>query len=127
MEEAETLADRIMILKQGEIVTIGNSVYLKSKFDSKFTVEISYPSVESYEGLLKILSEVIPKNDLAGVSTNATNLTFRTEFKHLKCLFKLMQDNKELKKLVTNWEFHETSLSEIFLSLVKEEGSVSPL
>lgn len=41
MEEAETLADRIMILKRGKMVTIGDSMKLKNKFDSKYTVALT--------------------------------------------------------------------------------------
>lgn len=64
MEEAETLADRIMILKNGELITIGNNLQLKSKFDSKYTVEISYAQ-NTQTQLMEYLSNVIPQQDLS--------------------------------------------------------------
>ena len=42
MEEAETLADRIMVVKKGELITIGTSGELKSRFDQKYSVYLSY-------------------------------------------------------------------------------------
>jgi hypothetical protein len=66
----------------------------------------------------KYLRDVIPKQDLALAQTHSSTMNFSTEFDHVRQIFKLMQENADFVNLVKNWEFHETSLSDIFLKLV---------
>lgn len=121
MEEAETLADRIMIVKHGELITIGNTMQLKSRFNSKYTVNLSFGEGEE-EQIMEYLRDVIPKKDMLEAKVHSTTVNFSTTFESVRAIFKLMEENEEFVELVETWEFHETSLSDIFLSLVEENN-----
>lgn len=36
-----------------------------------------------------------------------------------------MQENSEFVKIINNWEFNETSLTDIFLSLVEDKITIT--
>lgn len=71
---------------------------------------------------MEYLRDVIPKKDMLEAKVHSTTVNFSTTFESVRAIFKLMEENEEFVELVETWEFHETSLSDIFLSLVEENN-----
>ena len=72
MDEADALADRVVILVKGEVVCNGSSEFLKQKFGSGFVLTVSLDSAEHVkERATSILQLVQKRVEGARVSGSA--------------------------------------------------------
>lgn len=116
MEEAEALSDRIMIMKEGEMVCIGDSLSLKEKYAQFYTVSLTVKERNS-EKIRGILMEELGK----GVEISVYNggiLKLMVDFSGVKSVFRLMRDDG-FKGLIVDWEFSQPSLDDVFMNLAE--------
>ncbi|CAB3408775.1 unnamed protein product [Caenorhabditis bovis] len=57
MDEADVLSDRIAILSQGQLVTVGTSVFLKRKFGNNMTLTVCKVPGTNYKETIKLVEK----------------------------------------------------------------------
>ncbi|CAD6190862.1 unnamed protein product [Caenorhabditis auriculariae] len=90
MDEADVLSDRIAILSEGELITLGSSVYLKRRFGEYMTLTIIKNSSKNYEeAVAQIISEA--PFEIAFSTENDDEIVFKipitTDSKELEAFF----------------------------------------
>ncbi len=68
MEEADELSDKILILKNGKVITIGTSYTLKHEFGENFSLQIILKDVKFQEEVLNLIQryENLKLNNISG-------------------------------------------------------------
>jgi len=112
LEEADALADRIAIIKNGEINSIGTPDELKTKSLSMETMDIKGQNIT--DNCIQELKEIYPDIDKTeeGIKVKAKELDFEQIIDFLR------ERGVKIKWL----SMKEPSLDEAFLNLTNEEG-----
>lgn len=118
MEEAEALSDRIVIMENGAVKWVGDSISLIEEYAGVYTVSLT---VE--RNFLKKCQNILRKK-LRGEFEievyNGTTLKFEIGFEGVKKIFELLKDEEMLKGKVSDWEFCQASLDDVFMNFGKE-------
>eukprot|EP01091_Cochliopodium_minus_P001939 TRINITY_DN1188_c0_g2_i2.p1 TRINITY_DN1188_c0_g2~~TRINITY_DN1188_c0_g2_i2.p1 ORF type:complete len:1683 (-),score=415.80 TRINITY_DN1188_c0_g2_i2:354-4655(-) len=137
MEEADTLASRIGIMANGKMKCIGNSLHLKNKFGTGYTVNVSTEFHRS-EQIIKQIKQISPSVVLT--VNDAGSLSFRVSKENVNempNLIEYLEENshKEVQSkrfsisekntkesLIKEWGVSHTSLEEVFIQVTKNHG-----
>ena len=113
IDEAEEMADRIGVINKGEIVLVEDKKALMAKLGKKqIALELATP--------LKTIPKTLAKHQLE-LSNNGKTLTHTYDTKVAKSgITTLLDDLKQAKITITDLETRQSSLEEIFVSLVRE-------
>jgi ABC-type multidrug transport system ATPase subunit len=142
MEEAETLCSRLGVISEGRLLCVGSSLHFKRKFGTGYTLEVSVDNtpdmqlgvdheqqveMDSGEIIDKFILEEIAMNtanDASQLLVSAINLTRKymipKDSQHqvtVSEIFMKMEMNKKRLR-ISQWSISETSLEDIFISLV---------
>ena len=116
MEEAEALSDRIMILKDGSVQCIGDSLSLKEKYAQLYSISISLKENQFNEGYA-ILEEFVEDREIK-LKVYKNTVSFSAQFEMVKAMFKLL--SQDLEDIVEDWEFSQPSLDDVFMNLAEK-------
>ncbi len=113
IDEAEEMADRIGVINKGEIVLVEDKKALMAKLGKKqIALELATP--------LKTIPKTLAKHQLE-LSNNGKTLTHTYDTKVARNgITALLDDLKHAKITITDLETRQSSLEEIFVSLVRE-------
>jgi len=108
MEEADALGDRIVIMSDGIIKAIGDSIHLKSKFGNGYHISaIVDPS--NIENFKSIASQMVPGIHLADDSAGA--LIYELNYEQTDYIPRFVQYlHENLDGYVTSWSMSQTTL-----------------
>lgn len=119
MEEAEALSDRIMIMKKGEVQCIGDSLSLKEKYADSYAV-----SLTTKRRWVEVCKKSLKKKLGKGLEIEVYNgeiLRFQVGFDEVKKVFQLLKKGEGLEGKVSDWEFCQPSLDDVFMNLAEDE------
>jgi ATP-binding cassette subfamily A (ABC1) protein 3 len=75
MDEADLLGDRIGIMSEGRLITIGSSLFLKNAFQIGTKLIIQQVSSDSLKtGLISFLNDLDPEMNLISLHLNSSNM-----------------------------------------------------
>jgi ABC-2 type transport system ATP-binding protein len=114
LEEADSLADRIAIMDNGEIIAIGTSGELKHRYMTSKTLKISAEN---------ITAEIVDILSKQGMEVNLTSLGVEIKSKELdfNSIINLFQ-KKNIK--IRGIEMQEPTLDDVFLHLTGKEETI---
>lgn len=114
LEEADQLADKIVVIDNGVVIAEGTSTQLKEKVGND-KLHLTFESSKSYKSALKLLaSDVADKDDdkhVIGVTLNDTNKDVK------KVLDRLAKESLEFSSM----NIHKPTLDDVFLSITGKE------
>lgn len=125
MDEADVLGDRIAIMADGRLRTIGSSFFLKKKFGTGYKlICVKEPSCNA-DLILKVLTEYAP--DAKMESDAQTEAVFVIGEHHLPIfqnIFKRLEDDAQRLK-ISSFGCNLSTLEEVFLKLGTESYDVT--
>jgi ATP-binding cassette, subfamily A (ABC1), member 3 len=117
MDEADVLGDRIAIMSEGELQTIGSSYFLKKRFGSGYKlICVKKPECDS-SAILKELHNFAP--DVTIESENQSEVIFIISEDHVpnfKNIFSNIEEKSE-KLNISSFGCSMTSLEEVFIKI----------
>lgn len=120
MEEAEVLGDRIAILNEGILRTVGSSFFLKQKFGTGYRVTIVKGKNFNSQKILDLIKTFTPSSYLE--SENKTKAVFvidERQVKFFEALFKALEENFKTLE-IENFSCSLSSLEDVFIKLGNE-------
>lgn len=120
MEEADVLGDRIAIMRRGQLMTVGSSIFLKNKFGNGF--RLSFQSTSgNFDKIYPIVSGHIQNPHYA--KNRKSGVTVEIPRSQLKCLPRLVGDlESNASRLgVKNIELSISTLQDVFLKVAGED------
>ncbi len=114
LEEADSLADHIAIMDEGEIIEIGTSSELKKRYTSNQTLKISA------ENITKEIFDILNKQ---GMEVNITSSGVEIKSKELDFYYiidLLRQKNVKIREI----QMPEPTLEDVFLHLTGKEAAI---
>lgn len=117
MDEADILGDRIAIMNDGELQTVGSSFFLKKRFGSGYKlICVKNPGCNP-KAILNLLEEFVP--DVQLESDAQTETVFIIKEDHLpmfsKMFRKIEEQSENLK--ISSFGFSLTTLEEVFIKV----------
>eukprot|EP01132_Coremiostelium_polycephalum_P003057 gene3057-3825_t len=122
MEEADILGDKIVIMSQGVMSCIGNSLQLKSRFGEGYSVNIIARSPENINEIKRFISQHIPNSKLLNESADYLNFGFplSTDSQILVNFFKdLERLTKTSNSIIRDWGVSHSTMDDVFLKVAK--------
>ncbi|KAL9645289.1 hypothetical protein ABK040_002489 [Willaertia magna] len=136
MEEVELLCDKIAILVNGEIKSIGTIHELKSMYGKGFILTVDLHTIQNQNDFILLLRNELGndvKVDLESIyrnrlvlrvipiitNTTTTNLGNNKKKKVLERIFNIFSVNKKLLSQMKDWSIMEATLEEVFIRKVK--------
>ncbi|KAF9912587.1 ATP-binding cassette sub- A member 1 [Linnemannia zychae] len=130
MEEADALGDKVAIMVSGHLKAIGNTTRLKNKFGNGYRVELAlghateqFPDIPAQKDLEQEMTEatraVMPESILLDNSGGV--MVFGIPMNAIEKMADLtaMLENAQAVGRVKQWGIAQTSLEEVFLSLIR--------
>ena len=117
MDEADVLGDRIAIMAEGELKTVGSSFFLKKKFGAGYRLVCVKAARCQVDSIYELLKGFMP--DVKMVSNAQTEITFIISESHLPSfeeIFKALEDNSE-RYGISSFGCSLTTLEEVFLKI----------
>lgn len=117
MDEADILGDRIAIMSEGELKTVGSSFFLKKRFGTGYKLICVKRSGCKTDKLMDILKNFAA--DVKVESDSQSEVTFILNESHQPIfheIFKSLEDNSEKLKL-SSFGCSLTTLEEVFLKI----------
>lgn len=117
MEEAEVLSDRVAIMNEGKLKTIGTSYFLKKKFGSGYRLIVVKKENCNSKEILAVLQNYAP--DVKIESEEQAEVTFVLSEEYLEKfdkIFKQLEDNAEALK-ISSFGCSISTLEEVFLKV----------
>jgi len=123
MEEADILADRIVIMADGVMACNGNSLQLKNKFGEGYSISIVVKRQEFIPEVKEIIFNALPQCKLLSESADLLNFGFPINTPHdiLVNFFKSIEQitfNQQTSP-IRDWNVSHTTLEDVFLSVGK--------
>ncbi|PAA73831.1 hypothetical protein BOX15_Mlig009542g3 [Macrostomum lignano] len=115
MDEADTLADRKILLSAGSIICCGSSLFLKNVFDSGFIFEVSVKSPELIPTLLKRIADEFRTIRLKKQFRN--NLELQVSANELELLPTFAAFLEKRVDLIAAYGLAQPTLADIFIRL----------
>jgi ATP-binding cassette subfamily A (ABC1) protein 3 len=115
MDEADVLGDRIAIMHDGELQTVGSSFFLKKRFGAGYRLIFEKSSDCNPEQITELLQKFIP--DVKIESHYGSELTYILPESYIKSFQKVFQEIEENSKSlgIESYGVSLTSLEEVFL------------
>ncbi|CAO1386925.1 unnamed protein product [Diamesa serratosioi] len=117
MDEADVLGDRIAIMAEGELKTVGSSFFLKKRFGAGYRLVCVKAERCQVDSIYELLKRFMP--DVIMESNAQTEITFIINESHLPSfeeIFKSLEDNSE-KYGISSFGCSLTTLEEVFLKI----------
>lgn len=117
MDEADVLGDRIAIMADGKLRTVGSSFYLKKKFGTGYKLTCVKEDACDANLILDVLQEFAPDTQIE--SDARTETVFIINEVHLpifEAIFKRLEDDSE-KLRISSFGCNLSTLEEVFLKL----------
>lgn len=123
MDEADILGDRIAILTEGRLRTIGSSFFLKKKFGTGYRlVTVKKDGFQSV-AILNLLNEFAPEAYLESeTQTEATFVMSEERLPLFEHIFKKLEDNCDELRIST-FGCNLSTLEEVFIKLGVESNA----
>lgn len=118
LEEADQLADKIIVIDDGRVIAEGSANELKSKV-GKDRLEVVFSTDKGYTGALKALPEEIIEQNEQDKSVSFVIASIDTDLKRI--LDVLSKHNLTIESL----SVHKPTLDDVFLSLTGKQKSTS--
>lgn len=115
MDEADILGDRIAIMADGDLKTVGTSFFLKKRFGVGYRLTLVKKPLCNPNNVVQFLSRYIP--NIAVESNIGTELSFilpEDKTRYFKKIFKDLEDNLDELK-VLSFGLSLTTMEEVFL------------
>ncbi|MEO5949991.1 MAG: ATP-binding cassette domain-containing protein [Candidatus Saccharimonadales bacterium] len=116
LEEADQLADQIVVIDGGKVIAQGTSAELKAKI-GKDRLEVTFKNEDTFSRAAKLLGKNVVETNLAEFSV--TVVIQDTDKDVRKTLNTLSDSGIE----VTNLQIHKPTLDDVFLSLTGKQNS----
>eukprot|EP01133_Synstelium_polycarpum_P003605 gene3605-4129_t len=114
MEEADALGDKIIIMNAGKLSGVGTSLHLKNRYGTGYKLHLVCTDVETGKEIVK---SRLP--DASLVRVNSNNLIYSIpSMEMLSSFLKYLTLDKEAEKIITDWQIQNSSLEDVFLSMV---------
>jgi ATP-binding cassette subfamily A (ABC1) protein 3 len=128
MDEADFLADRIGIMKNGKLLTCGSSLFLKNKFGVGYDLTIIKNEGETpYAPIFDCIQAVIPGAMIIGNSGMELKLRLPIDTLPLfETLFKSMETNMAGLG-INNYGISLSSLEQVFINVTNSDGAPADL
>lgn len=117
MDEAETLGDRVAVLNEGQLQTVGSTYFLKKRFGSGYRLTCVKKVGCDAKVILEVLIEF--SRDAMLVSDDQTEVVFalpESDVQTFQYIFKKLEDDAERLK-ISSFGCSITSLEDVFLKL----------
>lgn len=111
LEEADSLADHIAIMHNGEIIEAGTSNELKGRYSDSQTIKISAENIT--EEIFKILNK-------QGMEVNKTSSGIEIRFKELD-FYSIIDLLRQQEVKINGIQMQQPSLEDVFLQLTERE------
>lgn len=128
LDEADILGDRIAIMVDGKLKTVGSSYFLKNRFGTGYKIICEKGGFCDSNAVLELLRSFVP--DVKIVSDSHEEVTLNIPEEHLPSfreIFKSLEDNAD-KLDVSSFGCSLTTLEEVFLKIgnddIKDEGNI---
>eukprot|EP01130_Rhizamoeba_saxonica_P016314 TRINITY_DN7523_c0_g1_i1.p1 TRINITY_DN7523_c0_g1~~TRINITY_DN7523_c0_g1_i1.p1 ORF type:complete len:975 (-),score=216.56 TRINITY_DN7523_c0_g1_i1:41-2965(-) len=119
MEEAEALCDRLGIFVSGQLVTLGSSQNLKSRFGTGFRLVVTSTKEKKVR---KFVQNLIPQAESASAPIGGTQTwDIPKDAIDLSDLFREIEQVKKKLK-ITDWGVSNTTLEEVFHRITEDEN-----
>ena len=118
MDEADFLGDRIAIMKEGRLITVGSSLFLKNKYGVGYDLTIlKTPSDNSNSSIVNSVQQFIPEAYIIGQSGMELKLRLPIDTVHkFKELFQTLELNKETMGIET-YGISLSTLDQVFIKV----------
>ena len=120
MEEADYLGDTIMIIHQGRVKAIGDSLFLKKNYGKGYQVNLTLEHDKGAE-MSALLSHYLPSSTLINASAIGTGYlsvsVAKGDVQLLPRFFQWLERSSQAKKLLKEWSISNTTLEQVFLLL----------
>lgn len=119
MDEADVLGDRIAIMAEGELKTVGSSFFLKKKFGVGYRlVCVKAPGCDPNQ-LSNVLSKYIPEIQIeTNIGSELTYILKESYVKLFKTIFADLEAKSDALK-ISSFGVSLTTLEEVFLKYLK--------
>eukprot|EP01114_Cavostelium_apophysatum_P020991 TRINITY_DN7191_c0_g1_i5.p1 TRINITY_DN7191_c0_g1~~TRINITY_DN7191_c0_g1_i5.p1 ORF type:complete len:1762 (+),score=405.22 TRINITY_DN7191_c0_g1_i5:86-5371(+) len=119
MEEADRIADKIVIIADGEMKCIGVSADLKNRFGDGFKLAIQVGKGHPVQPAQQFVTELCPNATLINQLSGTCTYQVPKGSISLDRVFEMMETNKE-RLNITDWAVTNTTLEEVFLKISEE-------
>ncbi|CAG9810455.1 unnamed protein product [Chironomus riparius] len=117
MDEADILGDRIAIMTEGQLRTVGSSFFLKKRFGTGYRLTLVKQSGFDAHAVLDVLEEHAPEAFIESEGkTEAVIVISNDKLPYFDEIFKSLEDNAEQLK-ISSFGCSFTSLEDVFLKL----------
>lgn len=120
MEEADYLGDTIMIIHQGRVKAIGDSLFLKKNYGKGYQINLTLDHDKAAE-MSALLSHYLPSSTLINTSAIGTGYLSvsiaKGDVQLLPRFFQWLERSSQAKKLLKEWSISNTTLEQVFLLL----------
>jgi len=123
MEECDALATRIGIMSQGELVCLGTSQHLKTRFASGYSLQLK-SRVESMDRVKARIAQVFPAAQV--VDAHGEMLAYELPQAAGYRLSHIFGELYQMGDLVEDFSVSQTTLEQVFLKLAKEKAEGAP-
>ncbi|CAO1393715.1 unnamed protein product [Diamesa tonsa] len=125
MDEADILGDRIAIISDGKLKTVGSSSFLKKRFGTGYHLVC----VKSFHCQPQIILDLLKSfvHDITMSSNSPTEVTFNIAESHLPLfekIFKALEDGSN-KLGISSFSCNLSTLEEVFLKVESESNDLS--
>lgn len=124
MDEADILGDRIAIMSNGTLKTVGSSLFIKKRFGTGYRlVCVKTMNCQSHI-ILDLLKSFV--HDITMLSSSLTEVTFNIAESHsplFEKMFKVLEDSSE-KLGITSFSCSLTTLEEVFLKVGSDSNDL---
>eukprot|EP01017_Pseudomicrothorax_dubius_P042792 TRINITY_DN7034_c0_g1_i1.p1 TRINITY_DN7034_c0_g1~~TRINITY_DN7034_c0_g1_i1.p1 ORF type:complete len:298 (-),score=59.86 TRINITY_DN7034_c0_g1_i1:152-1045(-) len=132
MEEADVLADRIVVVVDGRVKCDGTALHLKNTYGDGYRLNI-VTRPNRVEALIEIVSHVLPNAKVFDVS--AGNILFMIPFNYLselKLFFQIIEGKfadhvdeafPKLRRWVLDYGLSHTTLEEVFMKVTSKKDN----
>lgn len=128
MEEADALGDNIMVLHNGQVRAVGDSLTLKSLYGKGYQVQLEVRLMHMLE-FFDLMKKMLPgsqcTNDAEVNPSLVTLSVARGDIRSLPRLFAWLEGSKHSTKFVKEWSVSNTTLEQVFLTLCTQNNAVN--
>ena len=125
MEEADALCNRIAIMVNGQIMCIGSSQHLKTKYGDGYTLDFK---LEDDPKLMQEMQDMLRK-EVGEFETRESHgchaIVVLPKTRALSELFRLMEKNREKMKII-DYTLSQCTLDQVFLQFAKGQREETP-
>jgi ABC-type multidrug transport system ATPase subunit len=123
MEEADYLADSVIIMHTGRIKAQGTPLFLKNRYGDGYQVNILDKESGNGELMEKWVNQVLPGCSVLANSAGSLTLNIgKSSGGHLSAFLRLLQQSKGVQ-----WGLSHTTLESVFLKLCASNDSINEI